>query len=53
MRTTTVVVVLTMGALTLAPSAVRAEMLEEIVAYVNGDMITKSQLEEEEQMLLA
>jgi hypothetical protein len=53
MRPTTLAVVLAVGAVTLAPSVVRAEMLEEIVAYVNGDIVTRSQLEEEEQALLA
>lgn len=53
MRATAVVVVLAVSALALTPTAVRAEMLEEIVAYVNGDIVTKSQLEEEEQALLA
>jgi hypothetical protein len=35
----------------LAP--LRAAVLEEIVAWVNGDIITKSQYDEEEQARLA
>lgn len=31
----------------------RAELLEEIVAFVNGDVITKSELEQQEQVMLA
>ncbi len=38
--------------LACAPSA-RAELLEEIVAWVNGDIITKSELEEQEQVMIA
>jgi len=34
-------------------SAPRAEVLEEIVAFVNGNIITKSQLEDQEEALVA
>lgn len=37
----------------LAAGAARAEVVEEIVAWVNGEVITKSDMEQEEQMLLA
>ncbi len=37
----------------LATDRIRAEVIEEIVAWVNGDIITKSELEREEQILLA
>jgi peptidyl-prolyl cis-trans isomerase SurA len=36
-----------------APLPVQADMLEEIVAWVNGEIITKSDLEEEEQLMIA
>jgi parvulin-like peptidyl-prolyl isomerase len=42
---------LLLAALAAAPS--RAEMVEEIIAWVNGDIITKSDLETEEQVALA
>jgi len=45
-------VLLVICAVALAPGGVRGEMIEEIVAYVNGDIITSSELEEEEQVLL-
>lgn len=34
-------------------ATVRAEVVEEVVAWVNGDIITRSQLEEEEQAMMA
>jgi parvulin-like peptidyl-prolyl isomerase len=51
--TPTFEVLLVVCAAVLAPGAVRGEMVEEIVAYVNGDIITSSELEEEEQVLLS
>ncbi len=40
-----------LGVLLLSASLARAEVVEEIVAWVNGDIITKSQLDEEEKAL--
>ena len=37
----------------LAPAVSRAEVIEEIVAWVNGEIITKSDLEREEQMMIS
>jgi len=37
----------------VASTSVRAEIIEEIVALVNGDIITKSDFEEEEKMMVA
>lgn len=57
MRTTTAakLATLAMAAALLAGTATpaRAEVIEEIVAWVDGDIITKSEVEEEEQNLLA
>lgn len=39
--------------LCLAAPGARAELVEEIVAWVNGDIITKSELEEQEQVMVA
>ncbi len=36
-----------------APAVSRAEVIEEIVAWVNGEIITKSDLEREEQMMIS
>ena len=36
-----------------AAGAARAEMVEEIVAFVNGDIITRSEFEQEEQLMVA
>lgn len=36
-----------------APAVVHAEVVEEIVAWVNGDIITKTEVEEEQRILLA
>ena len=46
-------VLLGVGSLLLAPASVHAETLEEIVAYVNGDIITKSELEQQAQVLVS
>jgi len=48
-----VLVVLCLLAVGLATGRTQAEVIEEIVAWVNGDIITKSDVEREEQMLLA
>ena len=37
----------------LVPATARAEVLEEIVAFVNGNIITKSELEQQEQVLVS
>ena len=37
----------------LATPALRAEVIEEVVAWVDGDIITSSELEEEEQGMMA
>ena len=37
----------------LVPASPRAETLEEIVAFVNGDIITKSELEQQAQVLIS
>ena len=39
--------------LLFAPTAARAEVIEEIVAWVNGEIITKSDYEEEERLRIA
>jgi parvulin-like peptidyl-prolyl isomerase len=41
------------ASLLAVPSAVRAEVVEEIVAWVNGQIITSSELERQEQALMA
>ena len=43
----------TLCGLLLAGPAPRAEIIEEVVAWVNGDVITKSDLEDEEQALVS
>lgn len=45
------IVALLLGSTAVAPP--RAELMEEIVAWVNGDIITRSELEDEEQMMIA
>ena len=45
------VLALLIGSAAVAPP--RAELVEEIVAWVNGQIITRSELEEEEQMMIA
>jgi hypothetical protein len=40
-------------ALAAGPTPARAEILEEIVAYVDSDIITKTDFEQEEQMLVS
>jgi len=45
--------VLVAAGLAVSLVSVRAETLEEIVAFVNGEIITKSELEQQEQVLIA
>jgi peptidyl-prolyl cis-trans isomerase SurA len=44
---------LVLAAAAVAPPPVGAEVIEEIVAVINGDIITKSDFEEEQQMMIA
>jgi hypothetical protein len=45
-------VLLLIGAVAIAPRATRAEVVDEVVAKVNDDIVSKSELDGEEQALL-
>jgi peptidyl-prolyl cis-trans isomerase SurA len=51
--TGTIAASLMLAALLTAPGPARAELVEEIVAWVNGEIITMSELEEEEQAMMS
>lgn len=53
MRRSATPALLLLAAIGLGTRVAYAEIVEEIVAWVNGDIITKSELEQEEQMMLA
>lgn len=52
-RSTSLAALILPAALVLASGGARAAVVEEIVAWVNGDIITKSDYDEEEQLLIA